>query len=499
MIQETQSHFEIKRRGENMETEIRQKRIPENEFLEMRKEVLAQWPTGKEVDLKEAVEYNRSLPDSKNFMKVTQKLHSEGKTAVWPRAGTPVLEDEIELVKTLVKSGVRHVPVTTDSYTRNYQFEKAQQALEESIRTGKPMLNGFPIVNHGVKNTRKVIESVDAAFSPRGCVKLAMEIALASGMTAAGKSAFLEFGSYEKKRTLADCMAHTQYTNRLAGYYTERGAIITTDLHGFVPSGVFPLSVNIACMIVDALMAAEQGVKSVVPQMHCNGNMAQDIAWMRVTPRLMREYLDRFGYKDVVIPGILNNQIPLFPVPQGLGGAFAYLCYTAMTGTLGGSDAVFVRTIDEGAGVPTREAHTLSYEAANWLFNVLRTQKIEFTIKGIEEEERVTENEAKALLEKIIELGDGDVVVGSIKAVEAGFIDSPFCPNINVRDRVLGIRDSRGACRYLQFGNLPFSDEIKDFHREKVTEREKAEGRKMDYDVVIEDFWAFSRGRIIGV
>jgi methylaspartate mutase epsilon subunit len=193
---------------------------------------------------------------------------------------------KIALVKSLVASGIRHVPVTTDSYTRTYQFEKAQKALEESIKTGKPMLNGFPIVIHGDEKHPQGDRKRGCRLQPPGCTKLAMEIALASGMTAAGKSAFLEFGSYEKKRTLADCMAHTQYTNRLAGYYTEHGSIITTDLHGFVPSGVFPLSVNIACVIVDALMAAEQGVKSVVPQLHCMGNLAQDIAWMKVTPKL---------------------------------------------------------------------------------------------------------------------------------------------------------------------------------------------------------------------
>jgi len=77
-------------------------------------------------------------------------------------------------------------------------------------------------------------------------------------------------------------------------------------------------------------------------------------------------------------------------------------------------------------------------------------------------------------------------------------IDSPFCPNIHVKDNVLGIRDSQGACRYLHFGNLPLPEEIKDFHREKVAAREKAEGRKMDYQVVIDDFWAFSKGKITG-
>ena len=348
-----------------MGIKVKQKRIDEDRFLEMRKEVLTQWPTGKEVNLEEAVEYQRNLPESKNFMKVTEKLRREGKTLIFPRAGTPVLEDEIALVKTLAEAGIRHIPVTIDSYTRSDQFGKAQQALEESIKTGRPMLNGYPIVNHGVKNTRKVIESVEAAFVPRGAHRLAMEIALASGMTSAGKSSLFEFGSYEKIRTLAECFERSQYTDRLAGYYTERGAIITTDLHGWIPSGVFPFSVNIASMIIDALVAAEQGVKSIIPLTHCEGHMAQDIAWMRLTPRLLREYLGKLGYKDVMLPGVFANQLPLFPVPQGMGGALAYLNYTAMVAALAGAEAVFVRTIDEAAGVATRESHALSYESAN--------------------------------------------------------------------------------------------------------------------------------------
>ncbi len=482
-----------------METKVKQKRIDEDRFLEMRKEVLSQWPTGKEVDLEEAVEYQRGLPESKNFMKVTERVRREGKTLIWPRAGTPVLEDEIALVKTLVELGIRHIPVTIDSYTRLLQFDKAQQALEESIRTGRPMLNGYPIVNYGVKNTRKLIESVEAAFSPRGAGKLAMEIALASGMTASGKSSFLEFGSYEKRTTLEQCFEASQYTNRLTGYYADRGTIITTDLHGWVPSGVFPFSVNIACMIVDSLIAAEQGVKSIMPQTHCEGHMAQDIAWMRLIPRLLREYLDKFGYKDVVIPGILANQLPLFPVPQGMGGAFAYLNYTAMVAALAEAEAVFVRTIDEGAGVATKESHALSYESANWILNVVRTQKIKFEIDGVETEEKVTEVEVRAILDKLLELGDGDIVIGSIKGVEAGVLDSPFSPNINVKDNVLGVRDNTGACRYLEFGNLPIPKEIKEFHREKIAERERAEGRKIDYQVAVEDLWALSKGRIVGV
>jgi methylaspartate mutase epsilon subunit len=38
-----------------MEPGIRNKRIDEDKFLKMREPVLAQWPTGREVDLDEAI------------------------------------------------------------------------------------------------------------------------------------------------------------------------------------------------------------------------------------------------------------------------------------------------------------------------------------------------------------------------------------------------------------------------------------------------------------
>ena len=39
---------------------IKNKRIPDDEFNAIRADVLKQWPTGREVDLKEAIEYARS-------------------------------------------------------------------------------------------------------------------------------------------------------------------------------------------------------------------------------------------------------------------------------------------------------------------------------------------------------------------------------------------------------------------------------------------------------
>jgi methylaspartate mutase epsilon subunit len=129
---------------------------------------------------------------------------------------------------------------------------------------------------------------------------------------------------------------------------------------------------------------------------------------------------------------------------------------------------------------------------------VIRQQKFEFNSSAVDQEALIAEMEIRAIMDKLLEVGEGDIIIGCLKGVEEGFIDSCFSPNKQVRDKVVGIKDSRGAIRYLEFGNLPLPEEVKQFHREKVAEREKAEGRKMDYDAMVQDFWAFSKGQLTG-
>ncbi len=485
-----------------MEPKVRNKRIDESEFLAMRESVLAQWPTGREVDLQDGIDYQKRLPASKNFLQITRRLRSEGRTAIFPRAGTALIEDSISLYRKLESSGVPFMPVTTDSYTRQMNFAKVDAALEETRRSGRKVLNGYPLINHGVHATRRVIESVTTgAFDPRMSLRsypLGTEIGLAAGMTGFSASAFISWGAYEKSADIAESLASYQYMHRLIGYYAERGVDITCDNHGWILTGVQPMSVNLATVIAEILMQAEQGVKSVVPYVHFMGNLAQDLAWMRVTPKLLREYLDRFGFEDVEIAGTFAQHTPLFPMPQGMGGAFAYADYTAMVAALGRAEAVFIRTIDEALGVPTEESHALTYDSANWFLNVIRGQHIDLQMPAIDEEAWIAEQEIRSILERLLEIGDGDILRGCIEGVHRGVIDSSFSPNRQVKDQVIGVKDVRGAIRYQEFGNLPFSDEVKAFHRAKVAEREKADGTKADYEMTVRDFWAFSKGQLIG-
>jgi len=110
----------------------------------------------------------------------------------------------------------------------------------------------------------------------------------------------------------------------------------------------------------------------------------------------------------------------------------------------------------------------------------------------------VTEQEIRQILERLLEVGDGDMIHGCIEGVRRGYIDSSFSPNRQVKDQVIGVKDVRGAVRYKDFGNLPFSEEVKDFHRRKVAEREKADGTRADYEMTVRDFWSFSKGQLVG-
>jgi methylaspartate mutase epsilon subunit len=90
-------------------------------------------------------------------------------------------------------------------------------------------------------------------------------------------------------------------------------------------------------------------------------------------------------------------------------------------------------------------------------------------------------------------LGDGDLAIGCIKAVDIGVLDHPFSSNQYNAGKVLPTRDIHGMVRYLDCGNLPFTKEIIEYHREKVNKRKKIEGLERDYQLMLEDINSFTK------
>jgi len=87
----------------------------------------------------------------------------------------------------------------------------------------------------------------------------------------------------------------------------------------------------------------------------------------------------------------------------------------------------------------------------------------------------------------VISLGDGDVAVGMVRGVEAGVLDTFFSPWKPLKQEVMVVRDNEGAARYLKHGNIPLPPEVVEYHRQKIAEREKAEGIVADVKMLIRD------------
>ena len=197
-------------------------------FLEERKKVLATWHTGNDplLDFNESIKYLKSLPRHKNFGLKLIDAKNQKRTLIEPRAGVPVLEKHIELLQYLEKSGADFAPSTIDSYTRLNRYEEAEKGIEESIASGRAMLNGFPAVNYGVSKCREVQEALNIPIQARHGTpdaRLLAEITFAAGWTSYEGGGISYNVPYAKNASLEQTIFDWQYCDRLVGFYEEQG------------------------------------------------------------------------------------------------------------------------------------------------------------------------------------------------------------------------------------------------------------------------------------
>ncbi len=478
--------------------DIQNKRLSDGEFAQLRQEVLKQWPTGKDVDLEEAAAYHKAMPASRNFSRKLLSAKRDGRTLVQPRAGVPVIEEHIKLMQYLEKEGEADLlPSTIDSYTRQNRYEEAENGIAESIRLGRAMLNGFPAVNHGVMNCRRVVESVRVPMQVRHGTpdaRLLTEITYAGGFTSYEGGGISYNLPYCKNIPMERTIRDWQYVDRLTGLYEEMGVSINREPYGPLTGTLVPPCISHAAAIIEALLAAEQGVKNITVGYGQCGNLIQDVAAIRTLQALTDEYLEKYGYSDVAVTTVLHQWMGGFPADEAK--AFGVISSGSLTASLAKATKVIVKTPHEAVGIPTMEANAQGLRCTKQVVNMFADQP--FHDAHVAEEEKIIRLETMAIVDKCFELGEGDIAVGVCRGVEAGVLDVPFAPCRFNAGLMLPCRDNNGAVRILNTGHLPFDQELKDFHRAKVEERAAAEKRKASFQMVIDDVYAIGKGRLVG-
>jgi len=471
-------------------------RWDEERFQHVRRGVLALWPTGAGLNLDEAAAFHKSMPETKNTAWKLRQARAQGRTLVQPRAGVADLDQHIALLQRLSEAGADLLPTTVDSYTRECRYAEAERGLAQSREAGRSLLNGFPAVNHGVQACRRIADAVEHPLFARTAApdcRLTHEIMYAGGYTSCTAGPIVFSLGYAKDYPLSRAIESWQYSYRMMGAYHERG--VTLSVEHYLPiSTLVPQSTSMACVLLDSLIAAAQGVRDISLGIGQQCHLAQDAAALRAYPALGRHYLDAFGFKDVAISTVMSQWMGGFPANEGQ--AFGVICMAAVAGYLGGVTYMISKSPHEAAGVPTTEANVNGLTASKMVLRMLSDQKLD-PIAEIAAEQAIVEAETRAIVDKALELGDGDAAVGAIRAIEAGVIDVPFSPHRSNANQALPARDWRGAVRLAQFGGVPIPKEIREHHTAELAKRNAGRPPREPWELLLADVNAISDGMLL--
>jgi methylaspartate mutase epsilon subunit len=477
-----------------MSVKIRNQRLTDDQFFKIRhEEVLPQWETGKDIEnLDECIEVAKelSLVEGKNFALSLKKAKAENKQVLIPQFGRALTDETLEGIQYVERQfhdgQAGSWTIYSDSYTRKNDYKSAAAGIERSKKEGMSMLNGWPVVNYGVEEARRIMRGVKLSLhfnSTDEDGRLASEIVMAAGWNAASTRTLQEVIAHCKHISLEEMIRINQYEARLAGIYTEKGVPIcpynACHLTGYDSAGYH----SFVC-VSEALIAAEQGVNFQYLTHGLGMNLIQDIAMINVTERLCKEYCSRFGYNDVEF---FSGGFPFLGAwPPREEEANAMIAWNAAIPILGGCTGLILKCQDEAFATPTKEGMAKSVRLAQHMMTLMGSQRLQISPQ-IELEEKMIELEVRTLMEKCLEAGDGDIAVGICKGVDVGWIDTMLTPWKYNHGKVLVARDAQNAVRYIETGNIPLPDEVKEYHREKMAEREKIENRKAGLDMAVQD------------
>ena len=467
--------------------------IPADDFADMRRENLARWPTGTEVDLDEAIEFHQSLPKHKQLGWVMRKAAAEGRCLTQPRGGFGTLELQLELMRALDGDGMADiVPTTTDSYTRNEQWSQADVGIEESKKEGRSMLNGFPMVNYGPKQTRKLIEAINKpaiVLSGTAMPRLTCEIGFAAGFTGYLGSGIAYTTSYTKDTSIAEGIRNYQYLDRLAVLYQEKGIDLHRRQPGFLTGTNVPPCIAIAVGVLDALLAAGQGVRNYGLELGQTLHLIQDAAAIQVCGELAHEYLAAAGFEDMFLPVTSLHWMGAWP--QDEAQCAALVSYGGTLAAIGGAVSVTTKSTHESYGIPTPNANAEGLRTTRMAIYMARHIRLN-ELPEFQAEADLIRRETRPIIDRVLEMGDGDAALGAVRALEAGALDIPWSPNRFVQSRVMPARDLDGYLRVYDHGEMVFDPDVAEIHTERLMRRAEAEGVPYDQNLAVTSVYEIS-------
>jgi methylaspartate mutase epsilon subunit len=472
--------------------------LDDEEFERERREVFAQNPATPVHDLEEAFAFCRREMAGRNIPSSLAAAKVEGRTLVQPRAGVADFEGQRDVCRILEAAGADILPFTVDSLTRTLRFDQASQAARESTRE-RSLLNGYPIVHHGVERTRELVLERERPVHLRANstdLRLVAEVGFAAGMSGFVSGPVYSTVQYSKNLPIEDSIRNWQYCYRLMGKYTEAGIPMVDDALGLTQSASCSVPALMhAGVVLEALIMAGQGVKHVLAYAISQGTLAQDIAACLSVQQLTEEYLARLGFDDVSVYMTSNHWAAAFPPDEA--AAYGLISINTLVAAFARATLLYVKSIEEGFGVPTAEGNAASVRATRYVLHLLEGQDFGADSEDLAFERELNLMQARAILDAALELGDGDPVQATVRAFEAGVLDEPAAPSQVAHGDILVVRDTKGAVRFLDYGNVPIPDEARRMERSRLEQRAARKGAALAYDDIVQDINRLTGGAVL--
>lgn len=384
---------------------------------------------------------------------------------VQPRGGFPTYKKMFQLYETFMGADIDVLPLTVDSNTRLNDYAMAKKMLILSEENEMDMLNGYPLVNHGYRTTRKMITHFNKPVSLRHGTpdaRLLVETALASGIFEIEGGPITYMLPYSKNFPLDKAFLYWKYVDKVCAKYSTLNEPINRESFGPLTATLVPPCIVIVIQLIEMLLSIEEGVKSFSVSFSQNGSMMQDIVTSNVLKKLAREYANMFGGDDAIINLVYHQWMGAFPRNKELSDSL--INTNTVIAAMVRADKIIIKTRDEAFGIPTMQCNAQS--VANTKYT-LRTLKGLPVIRDEAEEENL-ELEVRAIMDAVFNDPADTLWRKVFNTIKSGLIDVPFSPHIINHNAVITIRDDEGNIRIIDKGNLPLPERCFAYEKSKV-------------------------------
>jgi methylaspartate mutase epsilon subunit len=414
------------------------------------------------VDNFDFAEVEEFVKNASKDLFISHHFKTKDKMLVQPRGGFPTYKKQFALNEFFVEANVDVLPLTIDSNTRLNDYATAKKMLRLSEENDVDMLNGYPLVNHGYRNTRKMVTHFNKPVSLRHGTpdaRLLIETAIASGIFEIEGGPITYLLPYSKNFPLDKAFLYWKYVEKICANYSKLNEPINRESFGPLTATLVPPAITIVIQLLEMLLSLEEGVKSFSVSFSQTGSMNQDIVMGAVIRKLSKHYAEQINCGDATINLVYHQWMGAFPTNKDF--AEQLINMSTVIASMVGADKIITKTREEASGIPTKEANAKTVANTQYTLGILNGLP---NIVDAEEEEILT-LEVHAIMEAVFNDPADTLWRKVFNSIKNGIIDVPFSPHIINHNEMITIRDAKKNIRIIKKGNVPIPDRCFEYEK----------------------------------